>query len=88
LSSNVLVTVWFDYTCPHCHIGLGRLDALSGEMALTVDRRPYLLRPDAPLNTVLVPPKPSRQPMNLLAPVRLWRLWVKNLPRSHFPAGL
>jgi len=54
LSSNVLVTVWFDYTCPHCHIGLGRLDALSGEMALTVDRRPYLLRPDAPLNTVLV----------------------------------
>ena len=49
----MLVTVWFDYTCPHCHIGLGRLDALSGKVALTVDRRPYLLRPDAPLNTVL-----------------------------------
>ena len=58
LSGNVLVTVWFDYTCPHCHIGLGRLDALCGEMALTVDRRPYLLRPDAPLNTVLVQERP------------------------------
>ena len=53
MSGNVLVTVWFDYTCPHCHIGLGRLDSLSGELALTIDRRPYLLRPDAPLNTVL-----------------------------------
>ena len=59
MSGNVLVTVWFDYTCPHCHIGLGRLDALCGEMALTVDRRPYLLRPDAPLNSVLVQESPA-----------------------------
>ena len=49
LSGEVVVTVWFDYTCPHCHIGLRRLDALSGELALTIDRRPYLLRPDAPI---------------------------------------
>ena len=55
----MLVTVWFDYTCPHCHIGLGRLDVLSGEMALTIDRRPYLLRPDAPLNSVLVQERPT-----------------------------
>ena len=53
MSGNVLVTVWFDYTCPHCHIGLGRLDTLSGELALTIDRRPYLLRPDAPVSGVL-----------------------------------
>ena len=60
MSGNVLVTVWFDYTCPHCHIGLGRLDSLSGEMALTIDRRPYLLRPDAPLNTVLAQERPAQ----------------------------
>lgn len=53
MSSDVVVTVWFDYSCPHCHIGLRRLDTLSGEMALTIDRRPYLLRPDAPINGVL-----------------------------------
>ncbi len=53
MSGDVVVTVWFDYTCPHCHIGLRRLDTLSGELALTIDRRPYLLRPDAPINGVL-----------------------------------
>ena len=51
--SDVVVTVWFDYTCPHCHIGLGRLANLSGELAFTIDHRPYLLRPDAPINSVL-----------------------------------
>ena len=51
--SDVTVTVWFDYTCPHCHIGLLRLGTLSGELAFTIDRRPYLLRPDAPLIGVL-----------------------------------
>ncbi|MFB3120115.1 MAG: DsbA family protein [Stenotrophomonas maltophilia] len=60
MSGKALVTVWFDYTCPHCHIGLGRLDTLSGEMALAIDRRPYLLRPDAPLNTVLVQERPAQ----------------------------
>lgn len=53
MSANISVTVWFDYSCPHCHRGLGWLDTLSGEMPLTIDRRPYLLRPDAPLNTFL-----------------------------------
>ena len=53
LSGNISVTVWFDYSCPHCHRGLGWLDALSGELPLTIDRRPYLLRPDAPMNTLL-----------------------------------
>ena len=53
MSSDVVVTVWFDYTCPHCHVGLQRLDTLSGELALTIDRRPYLLRPDSPISGVL-----------------------------------
>ena len=49
MSSEVVVTVWFDYTCPHSHIGLRRLETLSGELAFTIDRRPYLLRPGAPI---------------------------------------
>ncbi|MBQ10069.1 MAG: hypothetical protein CMJ45_00765 [Planctomyces sp.] len=53
LSGNISVTVWFDYSCPHSHRGLGWLDTLSGELPLAIDRRPYLLRPDAPLNTLL-----------------------------------
>jgi len=53
LSGDVVVTVWFDYTCPHCHIGLRRLDALSRELAFTIDRRPYLLRPDASIKGFL-----------------------------------
>ena len=52
-SGGPVVTVWFDYPCPHCHIGLQRLDVLSQELAFTIDRRPYLLRPNAPLNDVL-----------------------------------
>ncbi len=58
MRGDVAVTVWFDYTCPHCHIGLKRLDTLSGELAFTVDRRPYLLRPDAPINGFLGQKRP------------------------------
>ncbi len=53
MSGDISVTVWFDYTCPHSHRGLGWLDTLSGELPLVIDRRPYLLRPDAPLSSVL-----------------------------------
>ena len=53
MSSGAVVTVWFDYTCPHCHIGLGRLDKLSAELAFIIDRRPFLLRPDAPIRVDL-----------------------------------
>jgi len=53
LSGEVVVTTWFDYTCPHSHLGLQRLDTLSEELAFTIDRRPYLLRPDAPITGFL-----------------------------------
>lgn len=64
MSGNILVTVWFDYTCPHSHVGLGRLDTLSEELPLTIDRRPYLLRPDAPLNSVFVRDRLVEQPLS------------------------
>lgn len=53
LTGAAIVTVWFDFTCPHCHLGLQRLDGLSVELNFTIDRRPYLLRPTAPINGVL-----------------------------------
>ena len=53
MSGEVVVTFWFDYTCPHCHLGLQGLDTLSKELAFTIDRRPYLLRPDAPITGFL-----------------------------------
>lgn len=53
MSGEVVVTFWFDYTCPHSHLGLQRLDTLSEELAFTIDRRPYLLRPDAPITGFL-----------------------------------
>ena len=53
MSGEVAVTFWFDYTCPHCHLGMQGLDTLSKELAFTIDRRPYLLRPDAPITGFL-----------------------------------
>lgn len=50
---EAVVTIWFDYTCPHCYFGMQRLDTLSGELAFTISRRPYLLRPDAPITGFL-----------------------------------
>ena len=53
MSDEAVVTFWFDYTCPHSHLGLLRLETLSKELAFTIDRRPYLLRPDAPMTGFL-----------------------------------
>lgn len=58
-NGHVVVTVWFDYTCPHSHIGLGRLNSLSAELAFAIDRRPFLLRPDVPVNGVLGQDRPA-----------------------------
>jgi predicted DsbA family dithiol-disulfide isomerase len=42
------LTVFSDYVCPWCFIGLTELSKLDGEFELKVDWRPFLLRPDAP----------------------------------------
>ena len=77
MSSGAVVTVWFDYTCPHCHIGLGRLDTLSAELAFTIDRRPFLLRPDAPIRVDLGrDQRAEAQPQN------------RDLPRKRPPLAL
>ncbi len=48
-SAAVSVTVLYDYPRPYCYVGLVRLDMLAKELAFEIDRRPYLLRPDRPL---------------------------------------
>ncbi len=44
----ISITVWSDYVCPWCYIGLGELETVSKDYALKIDWRPYMLRPDAP----------------------------------------
>jgi predicted DsbA family dithiol-disulfide isomerase len=44
----VFVTVWSDYLCPWCYLGLDREDQLT-EMGVTVVVRPYELHPDIPI---------------------------------------
>lgn len=48
----VSVTIWSDYVCPYCHIGLANLDramAAMGEDAPTaIDWQPFELRPETP----------------------------------------
>lgn len=44
----VAITVWSDYVCPWCYIGTSELATLQGEFELSIDWRPFLLRPNAP----------------------------------------
>ena len=42
-----ILTVWFDYTCPHSYRELAQLESVADHQALKIDRRPFLTRPDA-----------------------------------------
>jgi predicted DsbA family dithiol-disulfide isomerase len=44
----ITLTVWSDYVCPWCFIGLSELATLKASFDLAIDWRPFLLRPDAP----------------------------------------
>ena len=46
--SPATVTVWYDYTCPWCYVGLVRLDEAATATGAVIDRRPYLLAPERP----------------------------------------
>jgi predicted DsbA family dithiol-disulfide isomerase len=46
--SKLSVTVWSDYVCPWCFIGLTELQSLEKEFEFEVQWMPYLLRPEAP----------------------------------------
>ncbi|MBU17860.1 MAG: hypothetical protein CL725_09180, partial [Chloroflexi bacterium] len=42
-----LVTVWFDYACPHSYHGLSQLEELASVLGFEIDRRPFLVRADS-----------------------------------------
>ncbi|MCH7843848.1 MAG: DsbA family protein [Chloroflexi bacterium] len=42
-----VVTVWFDYACPHSYLGLGQLEELASTLGFDIDRRPFLVRSDS-----------------------------------------
>ena len=52
-----VVTVWFDYACPHSYHGLKRLEELASELDFEIDRQPFLLRRDSVEDS----PAPSNQ---------------------------
>ena len=52
-----VVTVWFDYACPHSYHGLKRLEELASELGFEIDRQPFLLRRDSVEDS----PAPSNQ---------------------------
>jgi len=44
---SAVVTVWFDYACPHSYIGMRRLEELASTLDLEIDRRPFLVRSES-----------------------------------------
>jgi len=52
-----VVTVWFDYACPHSYHGLKQLEELASELSFEIDRQPFLLRRDSVEDS----PAPSNQ---------------------------
>ena len=66
-----VVTVWFDYACPHSYHGLNQLEELASESGFEIDRQPFLLRRDsvedspAPSNQEDRSSKSRRQPLYL-----------------------
>ena len=42
-----VVTVWFDYACPHSYIGLKLIEETAAVIGFEIDRRPFLLRQDS-----------------------------------------
>lgn len=44
----ITISVWSDYVCPWCYIGLTEVERLKSRWNFTIDWRPYLLRADTP----------------------------------------
>ena len=42
------LTIYSDYVCPWCYVGQGTVAKLTEEYPVTVDWRPFYLRPDTP----------------------------------------
>ena len=76
------VIFWFDYSCPYCYMGLVRLETLQKETPFSVDRRPYLLRPEA------TRPSIARNPTSLLSAGPTSPPWLTKPPLTQRSTGL
>jgi predicted DsbA family dithiol-disulfide isomerase len=85
--AKIPVTVWSDYVCPWCFIGLTELRTLEKELEFEVDWRPYLLRPEAPEEGWELPERIKQfiaDPNNPLS-ARAAKLGVTIKHRMHVP---
>ena len=49
------VTIWSDYVCPWCYVGLTELERAREGFELAVDWQPFLLRPETPDEGLALP---------------------------------
>ena len=42
------ITVWSDYVCPWCYVGLTEVENLRSTWDFTIEWKPFLLRPETP----------------------------------------
>lgn len=86
---RVQLTVWSDYVCPWCYIGLTELERLRPEFDFDVNWQPFLLRPEAP-DTGWPLPEHIRarinSPDNPLK-ARAAALNLKMVEREHIPSS-
>lgn len=80
----VPVSVYSDYTCPWCYIGLARLDRLRKELGdaveLREDWKPFEIHPEVP---------PEGIPVSALGyPSAQWEMMMQNLRRAAAEEGL
>ncbi len=87
--SAIELTVFSDYVCPWCFIGLTEMSSLKGEYTLKIDWRPFLLRPDAPDSGWEIPAHIKArmsQPDNPLSS-RAKQLGLTLVQRDHIPSS-
>ncbi len=48
MSEKPTITVWSDYVCPWCYVGLTEVEKLREKWEFSIDWRPFLLRPETP----------------------------------------
>jgi len=48
MSEKPTITVWSDYVCPWCYVGLTEVEKLRETWDFAIEWKPYLLRPDTP----------------------------------------
>jgi predicted DsbA family dithiol-disulfide isomerase len=56
MSEKPTITVWSDYVCPWCYVGLTEVEKLRDAWDFDIEWRPFLLRPETPDEGLELPP--------------------------------